>query len=589
MEFFDWSKEAITLYKSKINKEYISNSPEVKYHYDTRKKIEYLVKQLNENLSSDLILNYTEYPQKQSGQGNSPRLKDYILRGFIPKNFHELIGKNVFIKFAFWGFNNDPHFNIDIDVNFSDRNNPYNLHRGQLQSSSWTKPLSQLPKNWDSLVKELSPILSEKIDEITTFLKPIKEMKDNKIDEYVSLIKSNKNLILTGAPGTGKTFLAKQIANAMNAEVEFVQFHPSYDYTDFVEGLRPIKNDGNSDIGFELRNGVFKEFCKNALLNIIDSSKTVEEVTKEQLIENELENILEDAIESNKNFELKNGNKFTVLEYNDSHIKVEVPKNEKTSDLLVNIKILKELLYQEDLQLLKVKDIKKFYKRDYHLQTDSYLFTFYEKVKTRLSESEESNLIDLTSNVPLKNFVLIIDEINRAEISKVFGELFYSIDTGYRGESGKVKTQYSNLQSDDDPFKGGIYVPENVYIIGTMNDIDRSVESFDFAMRRRFAWKEITASERINMWDGQIDKWKEDAEKVLRSLNTAIEDVSGLNSSYHIGPAYFLKLELYNGAFEKLWSNHIEGILIEYLRGLPNSQDELNNLKKAYDNSLNNA
>lgn len=86
------------------------------------------------------------------------------------------------------------------------------------------------------------------------------------IQSYINLLKANKNLVLTGAPGTGKTYLAKEIAKAMDAEVEFVQFHPSYDYTDFVEGLRPIKG-SNNQIFFERKDGEFKKFCKEAIIN----------------------------------------------------------------------------------------------------------------------------------------------------------------------------------------------------------------------------------------------------------------------------------------------------------------------------------
>ena len=85
-----------------------------------------------------------------------------------------------------------------------------------------------------------------------------------KYQEYIELLKANKNLILTGAPGTGKTFLAREIAKAMNAEYTLVQVHPSYDYTDFVEGLRPTPPDKNGNIGFERKDGIFKEFCKDA-------------------------------------------------------------------------------------------------------------------------------------------------------------------------------------------------------------------------------------------------------------------------------------------------------------------------------------
>jgi 5-methylcytosine-specific restriction endonuclease McrBC GTP-binding regulatory subunit McrB len=189
-----------------------------------------------------------------------------------------------------------------------------------------------------------------------------------------------------------------------------------------------------------------------------------------------------------------------------------------------------------------------------------------------------------------RKFIFIIDEINRAEIAKVFGELFFAIDPGYRGETGMVKTQYSNIQTEKTYFTNleddRFYVPENVYIIGTMNDIDRSVESFDFAMRRRFAWMEITAEERKGMWDGQIEPWKKVAGEKMDALNKAIDTVSGLTSSYAIGPAYFLKLNESKGDFNQLWQCHIGVIIKEYLRGMPNAADIYSRLKESYDNPL---
>ncbi len=185
-----------------------------------------------------------------------------------------------------------------------------------------------------------------------------------------------------------------------------------------------------------------------------------------------------------------------------------------------------------------------------------------------------------------KKYVFIIDEINRGEISKIFGELFFAIDPGYRGETGKIKTQYNKLlENTGDIFEDGFFVPENVYIIGTMNDIDRSVESMDFAMRRRFAWKEIKSDDRKEILN-DLDN-KEEALQRLSSLNDAIEKIEGLNSSYHIGPAYFKKLKNYEDKENKwdlLWEYHIKGLLYEYLRGYEKNEikEYLNRLRKAY-------
>jgi 5-methylcytosine-specific restriction protein B len=186
-------------------------------------------------------------------------------------------------------------------------------------------------------------------------------------------------------------------------------------------------------------------------------------------------------------------------------------------------------------------------------------------------------------------YVFVIDEINRGDISKIFGELFFSIDPGYRGEKGKVKTQYSNLwktekYGDSDSF----YIPQNVYIIGTMNDIDRSVESMDFAMRRRFAWQEVTAEESYaNMIenDPEFAIVKDEIKVRMFNLNKAIAETEGLDEAYQIGAAYFRKYLDYQykaNPFDCLWENHLKGLLFEYLRGNRRAKELLEKLHKAY-------
>ncbi len=160
--------------------------------------------------------------------------------------------------------------------------------------------------------------------------------------------------------------------------------------------------------------------------------------------------------------------------------------------------------------------------------------------------------------------------------------MFFSIDPGYRGKSGKVSTQYVNLWEDNYDDDQQFYVPDNVYIIGTMNDIDRSVETMDFAFRRRFAFMEINASENLGMLDS-LDN-KDEAINHMERLNNAINEI-GLNDAYHIGGAYFLKLKNYKNEtkpFDCLWNNHLEPLLKEYLRGNAKAKGHLETLKKAY-------
>ncbi|PKP28705.1 MAG: hypothetical protein CVU02_00040 [Bacteroidetes bacterium HGW-Bacteroidetes-19] len=383
------------------------------------------------------------------------------------------------------------------------------------------------------------------------------------LEPYINLLTANYNLVLTGAPGTGKTFLAREIAKALNAEIGFIQFHPSYDYTDLVEGLRPTPPDENGNIGFERKDGVFKEFCKKALKENIANEVDNFEETWEKLIELVKTNLSNDKL-------LKIGSWEYGLSTKDSlkYSSLNTPSQ-------YSFTITKQNVY-DAYQSKKARPSGAF-------QRDMEDVVDFMKTQLQLKDYQEGAILKEAEN---KKFVFIIDEINRGEISKIFGELFFLLDPSYRGIEHKVQTQYSNLIESGDVFSDGFFVPENVYIIGTMNDIDRSVESFDFAMRRRFAWKEIKAIDRITMWDGVIDDWKEESLKRMTSINTKIESIQGLGSAFHIGPAYFLKLKNYKGDFEQLWENHLVGVLFEYLRGLPEREKRLKELFDAYNNAL---
>lgn len=401
---------------------------------------------------------------------------------------------------------------------------------------------------------------------------------------YINLLRSTHNLILTGAPGTGKTYLARQIAEAMGAEVGFVQFHPSYDYTDFVEGLRPIQDD-NGNVGFERKDGVFKAFCAKAIKNYLDSAKQTEEIQSDEIFDIVYSSLIDDIDDGIiQKYKTPRAGDLDVLLTSKRQIVLTTKANTKKYIREDYLKALFNYVKDKDINLLsqtkeqldelvsKTTDIN-------HVDHVQYRWTLNELV-TRYKKLKSKIDISKAQKTERKPFVFIIDEINRGEISKIFGELFFSIDPGYRGEKGRVQTQYQNIVEDGDIFKKGFFVPENVYIIGTMNDIDRSVESMDFAFRRRFAFKEIKADENVGMLENLAQK--DEAINRMKNLNAAIEKVDGLSSAYHIGASYFLKLKDYNGDFDKLWEYHLEGLLREYLRGTQDADKEIEKLKTAY-------
>ena len=282
---------------------------------------------------------------------------------------------------------------------------------------------------------------------------------------------------------------------------------------------------------------------------------------------------MENVDVGNSKFYSYSKNEFIIIDYDEETIKIYIPNNKQANKLNLKISDIRKLLEADEV-FGKMRDIQNFFKASYGHQAYTYYLTLYKKIRELMTSNVQ------IKKEPLRKYVFIIDEINRGEVSKIFGELFFSIDPGYRGKAGEVSTQYQNLHDDpNDKF----YIPENVYIIGTMNDIDRSVDTFDFAMRRRFRFIEIKPESCVKMLDGL--SLKDDAINRMKSLNKAIVETEGLNENYQIGPSYFLKLKEID--FEDLWADYLKPLLEEYIRGLSDESEIMDRFEKAYNGADN--
>ena len=321
-----------------------------------------------------------------------------------------------------------------------------------------------------------------------------------------------------------------------------------------------------------MRDGIFKRFVERARKNYENSQKTQEIVEKEASAQESIADFFASVEFGVDTFETVNKNKFTITSADDEHIEIAIPGNAMVNKLRLNTDELRQML-ESDATFTMVRDVTAFFGKKFATQAYSYNFALYKEIKKVSSPAPQRTV----APEKLKKYIFIIDEINRGEISKIFGELFFALDPGYRGPAGAVSTQYSNLHAD--PGKK-FYIPENVYIIGTMNDIDKSVDSFDFAMRRRFRFIEIKADERLEMLASLDDELENEAIRRMTALNQEIIKTEELNENYQVGAAYFKKLE--ELTFDQLWTDYLSPLLQEYIRGMYDEAAIMNRFAQAY-------
>ena len=354
------------------------------------------------------------------------------------------------------------------------------------------------------------------------------------------------NQILFGAPGTGKTYHTKKMAveiingkkertrEEINKEYEelieagqivFTTFHQSLSYEDFIEGIKPETIDGN--VTYEVKDGIFKSICKNAFSKEITSDNF--EVVYQKLLD-EIDNSVDNKLVLET---LVHAKEFTIYKNSKNNIRFH-SNTEKAYEAVIKKEVLEHYLKTGEVL-------------DWAPYTKSVANYIIEKYNYIQNEAIEP-----------KNHVLIIDEINRGNVSAIFGELITLLEEDKRKgnpEHTEVKLPYSGKDFS---------VPNNVYIIGTMNTADRSVEALDTALRRRFSFVEMQPDPEI-LSDEKYEKYKDvDLSKLLETINQRIEML--IDKDHQIGHSYFIGIENL-GDLKRTFKDKIIPLLEEYFYG----------------------
>jgi 5-methylcytosine-specific restriction protein B len=383
------------------------------------------------------------------------------------------------------------------------------------------------------------------------------------------------NQILYGPPGTGKTY--KTIDKAIEiidnkfyqynkhnrgelrkkfesykeeGQIEFITFHQSYAYEEFIEGIKPDLD--SDDIRYKLENGVFKNISNKAMENYKNNQKDTTEIVNQLNFKANFDlfiELIDKKIEEEEKFDI---NKTAYI------IAIEEDAFRYTGNNWGNTQRMKfsdiELLYHQNVT--NRKDIKKVKNISGLAKQHATYFSYFMKQFLKFEKQHKKDIKNIeTDKEPLKNYILIIDEINRGNISKIFGELITLIEDSKRIGSGKEEMTATLPYSNDD-----FGVPNNLYIIGTMNTADRSIAHIDTALRRRFEFVEMMPE--YDELDFELDGAH--IGKLLESINDRIEVL--YDREHTIGHAYFINLTSDSSIddLNHIFKNKIIPLLAEY-------------------------
>ena len=367
------------------------------------------------------------------------------------------------------------------------------------------------------------------------------------------------NTILYGPPGTGKTYntvlrSAEIIENRkidsynealqifkdnLHDQIEFITFHQNYSYEDFIQGLRP-ETDNKSSLVFDKKDGIFKTIADKAFKNLKLASISSNELSNELRFDKALESFCDKILDDEDDFKINDT--AYIFEVEDDAFRYTGERwSNHSNGLRMKFSDLKEF-HRNNVQ--SRKDVKKLTGiSGLANQHATYYFLVYSEILKLLpSQVETSNA------VKRKNYVIIIDEINRANISRVFGELITLIEPDKRSD-GKIPMQ-AKLPSGDI-----FQVPSNLFIIGTMNTADKSIALLDIALRRRFEFEPM------------YPKYSEDGldvrdENVLRSINNSI--ISDKGHDFQIGHSYFMDSSEDQYDLQRRMNVKVIPLLLEY-------------------------